>query len=565
MPISPSSRRRVSHVNISSLSSSPLKDKESELAKRDEMKGTLNHWRRLPGPLSLLPQDLTIQNFKSKGGHYHHFLDTAANENIYGLSQLEDNGTSISNNGFKDRARVGNASANDDDSMYCGSQYENREHVIEGHEKGKDKRVRKLLNLQYSEKMYFRRFPWLSMCRDLDIGVLTVNEKRNSNFPKEIMEEISQKSIFEKDLDISYTDKNRSQQSRIRNEGGRKRRKKLLKRKKIVKIRSKHENGTLQVKDMNLEDCLSEFPLATLIGCSIANIHLGLSDFRVPRLACVVTDIRYLPDGSTLIKMIDPSGRIDGYIHESILEEHGSDFGIGCVLLLTSVGICVPFMGVKRILNITSSNVVCLYPANDDEGDEIHEEELQEVIEIEESDSMSEGEEMKSGMTTDVIFINKENFHEDTTTTKENEKRKATKEYDMLDFNQNNKNNDKDTHALKIRKEKEQVGKENENSIGNKISRQYNLQASEETDKSDMLLAMELDLLESQISSQGNEETKYKDKDIDLFRDATSQQKETKGPNSNSDSSTFLLKNHPDIDIDENVFDKTLLEDEDLW
>ena len=116
--------------------------------------------------------------------------------------------------------------------------------------------------------------------------------------------------------------------------------------------------------------------------------------------------------------MADPSGKIDGYIHESILEEHGSDFGIGCVLLLTSVAICVPFMGVKRILNITSSNIVCLYPANDDDGDEIEEEELQEIIEIEESDSMSEGEEMKLSMDNNV-HVRKATFDADIVTTKE--------------------------------------------------------------------------------------------------------------------------------------------------
>jgi hypothetical protein len=41
----------------------------------------------------------------------------------------------------------------------------------------------------------------------------------------------------------------------------------------------------------------------------------------------------------------DPTGKVSGYLHESLVDEYGPELGVGSVLLLSEVGVIVRYSG----------------------------------------------------------------------------------------------------------------------------------------------------------------------------------------------------------------------------
>eukprot|EP00752_Nemacystus_decipiens_P008272 g7396.t1 len=96
----------------------------------------------------------------------------------------------------------------------------------------------------------------------------------------------------------------------------------------------------------------------------MSEVLSGDFDLRVPVVTAVVDSYTQLSVSDVIVELVDPSGRMKGYLHPGCLEEHGPFLGPGAALLLKEVSIFVSGPGTTRLLNVHPDCVLAVFPAD---------------------------------------------------------------------------------------------------------------------------------------------------------------------------------------------------------
>eukprot|EP00903_Cladosiphon_okamuranus_P019218 g17672.t1 len=96
----------------------------------------------------------------------------------------------------------------------------------------------------------------------------------------------------------------------------------------------------------------------------MSEVLSGDFDLRVPVVTAVIDSYAQLSVSDVVVELVDPSGRIKGYLHPGCLEEHGPLLGPGAALLLKEVSIFVSGPGTTRLLNVHPDCVLAVFPVD---------------------------------------------------------------------------------------------------------------------------------------------------------------------------------------------------------